>query len=58
MVWMRGVDARGVGIVQQHVIAAERAHVRDAIAHLPGANDADRAKSCSSLTGHSALTRR
>ncbi len=38
----RGVDARGVRVAQQHVVPAERAHVRDAITHLPGAYDADR----------------
>ena len=37
----RGVDAGRVRVVQQHIVAAQRAHVRDAIAHLPRADDPD-----------------
>ncbi len=36
-----GLDAVGRDIVEQHVEAGERADMGDAVAHLPGADDAD-----------------
>ena len=38
----RGVDASARDVVQPHLEARQRRDMRDAVAHLPGADDADR----------------